>query len=153
MWQCQSMLFLQHKQHDVGELSDTCTELSLCFYQWEHLYSWLGQPKLLQRAFLNLENYMQTLQYTWQFHGHTGTQSSDVSRLLWLIGLASFTLMWLIYTWDTLITKIVNGVHYIESKQAGICPSFTCQKLSFWWEIRQTFPLLNIRTIRQLCWR
>ena len=42
---------------------------------------------------------------------------------------ASYTLTWAIYTWGTLITKTITGVHYNENKQAEIHQSFTRQKL------------------------
>ena len=45
----------------------------------------------------------------------------------------------------TLITKTINGVHYKESKQAGICQSFTYHKLLMRNSLK--FPLPNIHAI------
>ena len=49
----------------------------------------------------------------------------------------------------TSIARIVTGVHYQESKQAGTSKNLLVfLAKSFWWEVYQRFPPPNIHAIR-----
>ena len=54
---------------------------------------------------------------------------SQIDLHLWYLHIiGSTTLTWVIYMCSTLITKAINGTHYKESNQAGICQ--ICHNLS-----------------------